>query len=159
MSDTTSLPLLQVKFEDDLYFLKLVVSNLDHWILGEAFLSSVYTVFDMENMRIGFAPAVWPPPNTVLSKNKSKLNRSHIFSVYWTRTSLGVFDTNYWSLYIWVFKPTHGSLILRDYLDILSSCIITLCYLPYKIPQSLSICMSTFLEISYHYFCITQEVH
>jgi len=65
---------------------------------------------------------------------------------------LEVVLTQITDLYIWVFKPTHSLIFLRDCLDILRSCIITLCYLPYKIPQSLSICMSTFLEISYHVF-------
>jgi len=53
-----SLSLLQDKIDDDLYRLKLVVSDLDLWIFGETFLRSTYTVFDVENMRIGFAPAV-----------------------------------------------------------------------------------------------------
>jgi hypothetical protein len=53
-----SLSLLQLKADNDLYRLKLVVSELDVWILGETFLRSMYTVFDVENMRIGFAPAV-----------------------------------------------------------------------------------------------------
>jgi hypothetical protein len=53
-----SLSLLQVKADDDLYLLKLVVSNLETWTLGETFLRSMYTVFDVENKRIGFAPAV-----------------------------------------------------------------------------------------------------
>ena len=55
---TMSLSLLQFKIDDDLYFIKLVVSELDVWILGETFLRSTYTVFDVENMQIGFAPAV-----------------------------------------------------------------------------------------------------
>jgi hypothetical protein len=50
--------LLQDKTDDDEYFLKLMVSDLDYWTLGETFLRSMYTVFDVENMRIGFAPAV-----------------------------------------------------------------------------------------------------
>jgi hypothetical protein len=50
--------LLQTKSADDLYYLKLRVSDLPYWALGEPFLRSVYTVFDVENMRIGFAPAV-----------------------------------------------------------------------------------------------------
>jgi len=53
-----SLSLLQVKIDYDLYLLQLIVSKLDYWIFGETFLRSTYTVFDMENMRIGFAPAV-----------------------------------------------------------------------------------------------------
>jgi len=53
-----SLSLLQDKIDDDLYRLKLIVADLDDWTLGETFLSSMYTVFDVENMRIGFAPAV-----------------------------------------------------------------------------------------------------
>ena len=100
MPDTTSLSLLQVKLEDDLYYLKLVVSNLDHWILGEAFLSSVYTVFDMENMRIGFAPAVWPPPTTVLSKKQIKIKsqqyivcllNSNVFRCFWHKLLIPVY--------------------------------------------------------------------
>ena len=53
-----SLSLLQIKLKEDLYRLKLIVSELDDWTLGETFLRSMYTVFDVENMRIGFAPAI-----------------------------------------------------------------------------------------------------
>ena len=53
-----SLSLLQHKIIDDLYFIKMLVHEFDVWILGETFLRSMYTVFDVENMRIGFAPAV-----------------------------------------------------------------------------------------------------
>jgi len=52
------LSLLQENINDDLYLLRLMVSDEDHWTLGETFLSSMYTVFDVENLRIGFAPAV-----------------------------------------------------------------------------------------------------
>jgi hypothetical protein len=47
-----------IKLKEDLYRLKLIVSELDDWTLGETFLRSMYTVFDVENMRIGFAPAI-----------------------------------------------------------------------------------------------------
>jgi len=50
--------LLQENIDEDLYLLKLIVSDVDHWTLGETFLISMYTVFDVENLRIGFAPAV-----------------------------------------------------------------------------------------------------
>ena len=53
-----SLSLLQIKTDDDQYVLKVIVSELEDWTLGETFLRSTYTVFDVENMRIGFAPAV-----------------------------------------------------------------------------------------------------
>jgi len=75
-----SLSLLQFKINDDLYRLKLVVSELDDWVLGETFLRSTYTVFDMENMRIGFAPAVWRLSTTLLSIKQSAI-KSHSRSV------------------------------------------------------------------------------
>ena len=50
--------MFQLNLSENLYLVKLVVSELDHWIFGETFLRSMYTVFDVENMRIGFAPAV-----------------------------------------------------------------------------------------------------
>jgi len=53
-----SLSLFQLETDDDMYLLKLMVYNLNHWTLGETFLRSTYTVFDVENMQIGFAPAV-----------------------------------------------------------------------------------------------------
>jgi hypothetical protein len=52
------LSLLQDEIGDNLYRLELVVADFDHWILGETFLRKVYTVFDVEKLRIGFAPAV-----------------------------------------------------------------------------------------------------
>ena len=58
MPDIISLSLLQVKADDDEYILKVIVSESEDWTLGQTFLRSMYTVFDVENMRIGFAPAV-----------------------------------------------------------------------------------------------------
>jgi hypothetical protein len=137
---TMSLSLLQDKADDDLYRLKLVLSELDVWILGQTFLRSTYTVFDVENLRIGFAPAVWRLPTNVLSTKQSTI-KSQPCTVYWTRTSSDANNTNYWSLWTRVFTHTNRSIMLRDFLDILSSCTTNLCYLPYKIPQLLSIYM------------------
>jgi hypothetical protein len=40
-----------------MYLLELVVLPQDSWILGRSFLRKVYTEFDMEYRRIGFARA------------------------------------------------------------------------------------------------------
>lgn len=59
MPDTNfSLSLLQFPVDDDLYQLELGVHQEEIWILGKTFLKKVYTQFDVEYRRIGFAPAV-----------------------------------------------------------------------------------------------------
>jgi hypothetical protein len=50
--------LLQFPVDDDLYQLDLGVHQEEIWILGKTFLKKVYTQFDVEYRRIGFAPAV-----------------------------------------------------------------------------------------------------
>jgi hypothetical protein len=50
--------LFQFPVDTDLYQLEFVVAQQSHWILGKTFLRTVYTHFDMEYRRIGFARAV-----------------------------------------------------------------------------------------------------
>ena len=36
--------------------------TIDWWILGENFFENYYTVFDQENLRVGFAPSIHAKP-------------------------------------------------------------------------------------------------
>jgi hypothetical protein len=43
----------------------------DHWILGLNFFENYYTVFDQENLRVGFAPSIHRTPRLAeLIKNQ-----------------------------------------------------------------------------------------
>jgi hypothetical protein len=45
----------QVHTENNFYQLQLVLHDKDYWTLGKPFFRKVYTVFDIELGRIGFA--------------------------------------------------------------------------------------------------------
>jgi hypothetical protein len=64
-------------------------------------------VFDVDNMRIGFAPAVWILPTAVLSIKQSTIESQTCIICLLNCTSWCGINTNYWSLHTWVFTHTN----------------------------------------------------